>query len=360
MRGKGAYHNEPRRMAVLIRSGLGDAVYVIPALRALRTRYPEAEIEVVVREHSFAHRMLERCPYKSAFLLRVKRGWESKKLLIRHLRQARYDTALMLGNSEGKAFYTWLAGIPRRIGGVKNFLSRLFLTDPVEMPHNSHQINDLFKKVVEKAGCDVSEWRFELFARPEAQLTAEAKLQEVGWRPELPLVGIHPGAGKTAPNKEWFPEGFAVVADALLKQGVQVLLMGGTGEQEAVQQILESMQGTPFVLTGKLDLDELVFCSKKLSALVSNDSGPAHVASAVGTPTVLLFGPTKAVHYAPFMSPCIAIDRSHLCSSRCNFRTCHRKNRLCMRSISPEEVIRAVFQLIEAHERPQQVEIWSK
>ncbi len=335
---------EPKRIVVLTRAGLGDAVYVIPALRALRRRYPQAHITVITGNRGYP--LLQRCPYLDTLQLRhLGNGLMGKLREIIRLRRGHYDLAVILDNSDEKTLHAFLAGIPRRVGGAKRYFSRL-LTDAVPVDPDAHQINDLNRAIVARLGCDVSDWRLELFPNPKAEATARGKLEQTGWRGERPLVGINPGA--SAPNKRWFPERFAQVADALLEAGVHVVLFGARSDLPQVQAVLQAMRQTPINLAAQLSLDELIVCLGLLDALVSGDTGPAHLAAAMGTRVVGLFGPSSARHFAPIGEGHVFIDRSSLCAPTCSFWTCRGDNRACMRSITAHEVLQRVSELLSA------------
>mgnify|MGYP001773414896 CR=1 FL=1 len=158
--------SDPQRIVVLTRAGLGDAVYVIPALRALRQRFPEAHITVITGKRGYP--LLQRCPYLNALHLRhLGNGLLGKLREIVRLRRGRYDLAVILDNSDEKALHTFLAGIPRRVGGVKRYFARL-LTDPVPVEPDAHRINDINRAVVARLGCDIADWRLELARRASA------------------------------------------------------------------------------------------------------------------------------------------------------------------------------------------------
>ena len=158
-------------------------------------------------------------------------------------------------------------------------------------------------------------------------------------------MGINPGA--SAPNKRWFPERFAQVADALLETGVQVLLLGAKADLPQVQAVLQAMKHSPINLAGQLSLDELIVCLGTLDVLISGDTGPSHLAAAVGTPVVGLFGPSSARHYAPLGEQHVIIDRSSLCAPTCSFYVCRTGNRVCMQAITVQEVLEVVYGLLD-------------
>jgi len=333
---------DPKRIVVLTRAGLGDAVYVIPALRALRQRFPTAHITVIMGDRGYP--LLQRCPYLDRLALRhLGSGLLGKLCEIVRLRRGRYDLAVILDNSDEKTLHTFLAGIPRRIGGVKKYFGQL-LTDPVPVDPDMHQISDLNRAIVARLGCDVSDWHLELFPDPKAYEVVLVKMEQAGWDGERPLVGINPGA--SAPNKRWFPERFAQVADALIESGVRVVLLGARSDLPQAQAVLQAMRHRPLDLAGQLGLDELIVCLGRLDALISGDTGPSHLAAAMGTPVVGIFGPSKARHYAPVGEQHVIIDRSSLCAPTCNFYVCHNGDRACMGAITAQEVLEAVYGLL--------------
>jgi ADP-heptose:LPS heptosyltransferase len=165
-------------------------------------------------------------------------------------------------------------------------------------------------------------------------------------------VGINPGA--SAPNKRWFPERFAQVADTLLKAGITVMVLGAKSDMPQVEAMRQAMHHPPLVLAGQLSLDELILCLGQLDVLVSGDTGPAHLAAAMGTPVVGLFGPSKARHFAPIGEQHRIIDRSSLCAPTCSFWTCRGDNHACMRAIEVQEVADTVMQVLSHFALPSQ------
>lgn len=294
------------RIFVFARTGIGDIVYTIPALGALRRRFPEAHITIEAGERG--HSLLRYCPYVDEVWVRVRpRGLRGKLLSIWNLWRGKFDRAVILDRSDEKTLHTFLARIPERYGVRKRLFGRL-LTASVTWDPDAHDMNDHFRKVVELLGCDVSDWKLELFPDPKAYQSLPQKLAHAGWRGERPLVGVNPGA--SAPERQWLPARYAQVADALQKQSVRVVMLGGVGDIPLTDAVLKAMRTEPLTLTGKLTLDELIVAISGLDALISGDTGPAHLAAAVGTPVVGLYGATSARRYAPIGDKHIIIDKS--------------------------------------------------
>ena len=322
------------RIFVFARTGIGDIVYTIPALRALRLRFPEAHITIEAGERG--HSLLRYCPYVDEVWVRMRpRGLRGKLRSIWNLYRGRFDRAVILDRSDEKTLHAFLARIPKRYG-VRKRLFGCLLTASVEWDPNAHDMNDHFRKVVELLGCNTDDWQLELFPDPKAYQSLPQKLAHVGWRGERPLIGINPGA--SAPSRRWLPERYAQVADTLQADGMRVLLLGGTGDLPLAATIVQAMRTEPLTLTGKLTLDELIVAIRGLDALISGDTGPAHLAAAVGTPVVGLYGATSAQRYGPIGEKHIIIDKSNACET----------GRLCLLAIQVDEVREAVQKLVSA------------
>lgn len=318
------------RIFVFARTGIGDIVYTIPALRALRRCFPNAHITIEAGERG--HSLLRYCPYVDEVWVRIRpRGLRGKLRSIWNLYKGKFDRAVILDRSDEKTLHTFLARIPERYGVRKKLFGRL-LTASVEWDPNAHDMNDHFRRVVELVGCDTSDWRLELFPDPKAYQSLPEKLAQAGWRGERPLIGINPGA--SSPERLWLPERYAQVADVLQAEGMRVVLLGSAGEIGLAEAILRAMHSEPLVLTGKLTLDELIVAISGLDVLISGDTGPAHLAAAVGTPVVGLYGATSARRYGPVGERHIVIDKSAPQG---------------MAAITADEVLQSVHKLLCTH-----------
>jgi ADP-heptose:LPS heptosyltransferase len=268
------------------------------------------------------------------------RGLRGKLLSIWNLYKGKFDRAVILDRSDEKTLHTFLARIPERYGVRKKLFGKL-LTAGVEWDPDAHDMNDHFRKVVELLDCDTTDWRLELFPDPKAYQSLPEKLTQAGWHSERPLVGINPGA--SSPERQWLPERYAQVADTLQREGVRIVLLGGSGDMPLAKTIRDSMETEPLMLTGKLTLDELIVAISGLDALISGDTGPAHLAAAVGTPVVGLYGATSARRYGPVGERHIIIDKS---STTACAQVRSQEISPCMEAIRCDEVQRAVFTLI--------------
>jgi len=154
-----------------------------------------------------------------------------------------------------------------------------------------------------------------------------------------PLIGIHPGA--RPPARRWPPERFAAVADDLARRhGARVVLSGGPGEEAPVQAVIEHMRTRPLNVAGRTSLGGLAALIARLDLFIGNDSGPAHLAEAVGTPTVRIFGPADPCRWAPLDLNRHAVVRRPVPCSPCAYWECPIDHR-CLRLIEPGDVLRA-------------------
>jgi heptosyltransferase-2 len=160
-------------------------------------------------------------------------------------------------------------------------------------------------------------------------------LASSGVNSDRPVVALCPGSINSR-AKRWPVERFATLADLLIEAGTQVVLIGSTGELEVSNQVVEHMRHHPIVLTGSTTLSEAVEILAKTDLLITNDTGPAHIAAALGRPTLVIFGPTNPVTTQPFSSNAEVVRHPPECAP-CMLRDCPIDHR-CMTAITPEEL----------------------
>lgn len=336
-------------MKILVRetNWLGDVLMSLPFLSALRRRYPEAHIAVLVRPRTAA--ILQHHPGVDKLLMCEEEGRHRGMGLFNlagDLRTLRYDVAYILPNSFSSALMVWLARVPERIGyatdGRSLLLSRALKKTPaLRSMHETLLYLNLLGTGPEEAGC--AEPRLQLLTEEED--AARRRLASLGLKEDRPVVGIVPGA-VYGTAKRWPAERFAAVADRLSRAcEAQVVLFGAGGEERVARQV-ESAAGSKVInLVGQTRLRELAALMKCCDGVVSNDTGAMHVAAAVGTPVVAVFGPTNPVTTAPVGGRHTLLRHPVDCSP-CLLRHCPINHR-CMRAISVDEVFEAAQQTIE-------------
>ncbi len=318
-------------------SWIGDVVLSLPALRDLRRRnFPEARIEVLARPWvADLYRAVAEVD-----AVRESRGVPADVEAIR----GGFQAAVLLPNSFASAFVAWRAGIPERWGYRTDGRGPL-LTRAPRVPREVRGRSQVYyyRAMLAGAGLRVS-------AVPDASLSCPpdwaargAALLEDG---EGPWVGLNPGAFYGT-AKRWVPERYAAVGDALARRtGARVALLGGPDERPVAEAIAAQMRAPARVLGGETTLPELVGVLSRLAVLVTNDSGPMHLASALGVPVVAVFGPTDWRETAPVGEARRLVREPAYCSP-CLLRECPIDHR-CMRGISADRVAAEALELLAA------------
>jgi len=323
---------------------IGDAVMATPALAAIRRTFPRAQLTVVanplVAELFVAHpdcdrviRFDERSGHHGVGGL-----WQ----FCLNLRRERFELAVLLQNAFEAAVMAVLAGMPRR-AGYRTDGRGLLLTDgvpAVDKKHGLHHV-DYYLAMLRALGIDSDDRRLRLTLTPAEQQWVVAALGAGEW------VAINPGASYGA-AKRWLPERFAAVADALAADyGFRVVLTGGPGEAEVGADIAQAMRSEVRNLIGATTVRQLMAVLARCRLVVTNDSGPMHIAAAFGVPIVAVFGPTDHTTTSPLAGNC-RIVRSPVDCAPCLLRECPTDHR-CMTRVTAEEVLAAARALLGAH-----------
>ncbi len=338
---------------------IGDAVMTMPAIRALRREFPSAHVALLVRP-SVAP-LFEKDPLLDEVLIYGPEfgGVRGKLRLASLLRRKRFDVAVLLQNAFDAALVSFFAGIPKRIGYDRDGRGFL-LTTPVPFQRDDRRMHHVryYLELLRSAGIggeDASPW---LYLSIEERLQARDALSLL----RRPILGVNPGA-TFGSAKRWLPERFAEVAERFTREtGGSVVIFGGkaeTGIAREIEQIIHSrLDGSlqrvvttepshrPLLmnLAGHTSLRHLSALIAESDLILTNDSGPMHVAYAVGTPLVALFGSTDPALTGP-LGECDEVIKPSLPCSPCFERNCPEQTLRCMRDISAEEVCAAVRRL---------------
>lgn len=283
--------NGQRRILLLRLDRLGDVVLSTPVISALRKHFPKAYIAMAVRPAcedvvAFHRDLDEWFVYdKEGKHRSIAATWQ----FARELRRHQFDTAIVLHPSTRSHFIPWLAGIPNRIGyDRKNswLLTRRVPHDKqLGRKHEAQYTLDLLQSL----GVDAKNPLPSVAVRREAHDFIVAELRKAGISPEDKLVAVHPSA--SCPSKRWLPERFAQVADRLIKEcRTRVIVLAGEKDAVYAHKMVEAMQQPALNLAGKLSVGQSAGLMSQCQLLLSNDSGPVHLATAVKTPVVAIFG----------------------------------------------------------------------
>jgi heptosyltransferase II len=368
----------PRRLLVRSVNWLGDAVMTAPALDRITEALPETEITLLTLE-SLAALWRTHPGMAKVLTFRKDEPWWK---VSRRLRAERFDAALILPNSPRTALEAWAAGIPRRIGAATAWRT-LFLTD--RLPLRSQVIAkrrpaDIVKwasqpgapAMPKPAGGDAAHhaWHYVRLAgalggrqilesprlhlaKTECRTLVDAFLESTGGpRPPRPWLGVNAGAAY-GPAKQWPLDRFAAVARAALRHGAGAAwVFGGPGERPAGEALAASIGPGAHCAAGRTDLRTLMAMLASCDALVTNDSGPMHLAAALGTPVAALFGSTSPELTGPGRpgGDGHAIIASGAGCSPCFLRRCPIDGR-CQTGITVDETVVAVLRLLDPQRR---------
>ena len=340
--------NAIKRILVRGPNWLGDAVMCEPALRGLRSLFPDAQIALLVKPgvaDLFAgHPALTRVLTYDTNGRHA--GLSGKWALAGQLRRQDFDLAILFQNAFEAALLAFLAGVPRRYGYATDARS-LLLTDPVAAPDRRtlvHQVRyywDLLKPL----GLTGDPPAPELVVFPEEEQAMAGRFAQGGLTASDVVVGINPGSTYGG-AKRWLPERFAEVTERLCRtmresreQQVSVVIFGAKGEERLGQEIAARLSSRSLVLSGTTTIRELMAAVKRCTVLLTNDTGPMHIASAFQVPVVAIFGPTDWRTTSPF-GGAHAIVRQPVDCAPCLLRECPIDHR-CMTRVSVEQVYEA-------------------
>ncbi|MDE3045344.1 MAG: lipopolysaccharide heptosyltransferase II [Verrucomicrobiota bacterium] len=319
---------------------IGDLVMATPVLIDLRNAFPNASITAMCRrpicdllEKEEAIDELFCFEKMSGFIRREDRD------IIGKLRTGQYDVGILLTNSFSSAWWFWQGNVKRRIGFKGHFRS-LLLTDRLDKPAKGmeHEVST-YKRLLRSLEIDRSNTAPRLVVTKEEVKIARELLHQQGYHEKKKLVGINPGASYGS-AKCWLPERFQTLAQKLVEEGAQVVFFGDSSLESLVKQICHGLPKQVINLAGMTNVRELLALIQECDVLVTNDSGPMHMAAALKTPLVALFGSTDDEATGPYGDEEAVINKRVSCSP-CFKRTCPIDFR-CMKEISVEEVLQKV------------------
>jgi lipopolysaccharide heptosyltransferase I len=328
----------PRRLLLVKPSSFGDIVNALPALSALRRGWPETAIDWIVkpewapllRNHPMLHEVL---PFPGNL-----REW---KRSIGELRRRAYDMIIDLQGLFRTGFLGVVSGSRARAGFAEGREgSRWLYTHPVPTSGASVHVVERNLEVIRALGISTDGVRdFPLAQDAEAEAWVERLWAQEQIKTGEIVCFVHPGTRRE--TKLWPAERFAALLDRLTATpGYRVVLIGGENERNQFDNGGSETGARPIDLMGRTTLPQLVALTRRAAGLVTNDSGPMHLAAALGIPVVALFGPTDPRRVGPYGSGHVVLRKDVDCS-RCSRHRCV-KNSQCMKAIQVDEVYAAV------------------
>src|SRR5215510_7310136 len=333
---------------------IGDAVMTLPALERLRASFPRSHISLLATPLTAG--LFESSPFVDEVIEYRRRedGVRAFIEAVRLIRARRFDLAALFQNAFEAALLTALGGARRRIGFVAQGRGPRRI--------GRHQIHDYLDIVAEceRVGLggnlesripslksQVSDPLPSLTASPAQRRAAGALLRRAGVDSDSrPLVALNAGATNSR-AKRWPEDRFAALADRLIEAlGSRIVFIGASSERDGVERIIRQMKRRGAInLAGETGLAVLIGALDACDLLVSNDTGPAHVAAALGRPTLTIFGPTNEFETAPRGARAEAIRADGVECARCMLRDCPIDHR-CMTRVAPAEVFERALKLL--------------
>jgi heptosyltransferase-2 len=333
----------PKRILIIQTAFLGDVILSTPLIKALRELFPDSFISFLLIPET--KKVLENNPYLNEILVHDKRNKKGPihfVQMVNKIRAREFDLAVIPHRSFRSAVLAYFSNIPKRIG-FENSAGSFLFSSKVSYLTNIHEVErnlSLFSNF----DYHPNNVTPELFPSPDDYSYARKLLHDSSIREEEKIVGIAPGS--VWATKRWLPERFAEVADLLQqKAGVKVVFLGSEEDQKLCQGIADQMKTPSVILAGKTDILQSSAIISLCKVILSNDSAPVHVASAMKRPVVAIFGSTiPEFGFAPYGEGHVIIQKKMECRP-CGIhgkRKCPQKHFKCMKEIATEEVYEAV------------------
>lgn len=340
-------------IAIFLPNWIGDVVMATPTLRAVRNWAPAGSrlwgvmrpyVADVLAGTSWLDEQVFYDP-------RAKDKQLGGRALIKHLRAANLDAAVLLTNSLRTAWLAWRSGASRRVGYVRGGRG-LLLTDRLYPQREAGRyvpspVLDYYLELAYHLGAPPESPQMELATLPRDEAAADALWQQFGFAEDRPVVALNVGAAFGA-AKLWPAEYFALLARRLAEHGYDVLTLCGPSEREIARRI-ETLAGHDRVRSladAELSLGLTKACVRRSRLLVTTDSGPRHFAAALDVPVVTLFGPTH-IAWSETHYPRAAHLQVEVPCGPCQQRVCPLGHHRCMRDLSVDQVFATTLKQLE-------------
>lgn len=314
----------PKKVLFIQISALGDTILAIPAIRAIRHAFPNAEFTILASATNLNY--LAACPYIDRHIPFRKPGYT----LISSLRREGFDWVIDLEHwPRLSALLAYATGAPRRVGFSTEGQHRHFLfTETVPHVQGRHEVRN-FLGLAAALDCPIRELGLEVWLDEKAGTWVRETLVKEGVSLNQPVIVLHPEAGRRGePRRRWSQGRYVALANALVaKYNAQIVLTGAPDEVAISEEIAERTKHRAVVLAGRTDVNQLAALFADATLVVSGNCGPMHLAAATGTPVVGLHGPTNFAQWGPWSrtaevvharipcSPCLNLGFEYGCQA---------------------------------------------
>lgn len=330
---------ESRKIVVRAPNWIGDSILALPAMTNLKRNFPESKLWIAAQEW-----VRDLYPmaglFEGVILLPDQNSLKNLFQSAGRLRVFNFDMGVMFTNSFGSALLFYLARIPQRWGYKRDGRSLLLTKGvPVRNRENRHHQAQYYLGLISGLGLKNHTTELNLSLDQTAKARAKQWLSSMDIETDRPIVILNPGAFY-GPAKRWPVSKYSELASLLQQEnGAQILISGSLEESLLADLIASGMSQKPHILAGRTNLSQLAAVIGSADLFITNDSGPMHLANALKTPVVAIFGPTDPQRTGPYQSPYILFHKGAPCWP-CSYRECPFDHR-CMMNISVQEVFEA-------------------
>lgn len=340
----------PQKILIVRTDRIGDTLLSTPVIKALRDAYPDAHIAMMISPYT--KEIVEGNPYLNEVIIYDKdvrhKSWKASRLFARNLKEKRFDVAVILHPTNRVHLVTFFAGIPRRVG--YDYKLGFLLTERIKHTKQFGRKHELEYNldVVRALGIVPKDKNVYMPIKLESERWVDETLAHYGVTSADKLLAVHPGA--SCISKIWPVERFAEAADRLRqKYGFKVLIVGGPKDRDITHTLAEAMYEPGFDLGGRTSISQLASLLKRCRLFISNDSGPVHIASAVGTPVIAIFGRNQAGLSPRRWGPLGSKDKFLHKEAGCLICLAHncKKGFKCLAKISAEDVLKVADEILK-------------
>ena len=332
------------RKILLIRTDrIGDTLLTLSVVRPIKEKWPDCKIDFLAR--TYTHPILKNVNEISTILNYdpegVHRGIRGHQRLAAEIQQQEYDSAILFYPRFGLTFALWRAGIPRRIGTSHRWYSFL-LTDRVHQSRREclkHEVEynlDLLEPIIQDLPTEFPQFRLAIHEKTKRELQALLTANDIIGK----YIVVHPGNGDSAPNLSW--DQYRTLIQHISLSDIRVVLTGINSEKEFNESLRSDISTNNITdLTGTLNLEQMIALLSEASGLITTSTGPAHIASAVGTPTTTFYCP--AIPHTPGRwGPLENLERvitPKLTNSHCQMKQCPHGTQGCLATCLQDDQI---------------------
>jgi heptosyltransferase-2 len=337
-----------KKILVIQTAFIGDIVLSSPMFEALKVIYKNGEIYLLTTPKG--KELMEKNPFIKEIISYDKKRREKRLIdlirIIKTIKRIKFDLAIIPHPSIRSALIAYLGKIPCRVGFSKRFVD-VFYNEKVKYSSNLHQVERNLDLVYRGANKKIPHLKIYISNNDRRKANVFLKKNKI-LDGDL-IVGINPSS--YWPTKRWKIEGFAEVADFLIREErAKVIIFGGPNDEEILKEVSNNMKEKAIYARNIFNLRELSAVIERCSLFISNDSAPMHIAMAMNVPTVAIFGPTTLdIGFGPYGERYIVVERKDLKCRPCSLhgpKRCPKKDFACMEGITSKEIIEACLLLI--------------